>query len=203
MGRELAAFEMSGHGTGAVAVGGQKPTLLRVRGFGRRGMIEPFDLEIREREVVGLAGLLGSGRTEIAKLLFGVVRADQGEASIEEQPASLTPPGVRSPTASPSCGGRKTEGSSMSERPRKCHLASAASKGWVRALSRRQAGGARDHYSRRSARHPARTPSNRSATSPAATSRGADCPLAGEQPRFLSRRADARLDVGARRRSRS
>ncbi len=38
------------------------------------GSIEPFDLELHEGEVVGLAGLLGSGRTEMAQLLFGIDR---------------------------------------------------------------------------------------------------------------------------------
>src|SRR5690606_19709401 len=51
--------------------GRENGTLLRARGLGRAGAIEPFTLAIREGEVVGLAGLLGSGRTEVARLLFG------------------------------------------------------------------------------------------------------------------------------------
>jgi simple sugar transport system ATP-binding protein len=53
-------------------------TLLQAKGLGRTGAIEPFDLELHAGEVVGLAGLLGSGRTEIADLLFGVDRPDSG-----------------------------------------------------------------------------------------------------------------------------
>lgn len=45
--------------------------LIEARGLGRAGAIEPFSLTVHEGEVVGLAGLLGSGRTEIARLLFG------------------------------------------------------------------------------------------------------------------------------------
>jgi len=57
-------------------------TILRARGLGRRRAIEPFDLDIREAEIVGLAGLLGSGRTETARLLFGLDRPDRGGLTI-------------------------------------------------------------------------------------------------------------------------
>lgn len=48
------------------------------RGFGKAGYIAPFDLTLRAGHVVGLAGLLGSGRTETARLVFGAERADSG-----------------------------------------------------------------------------------------------------------------------------
>jgi len=51
-------------------------------GLGRSGSIEPFDLELRAGEVVGLAGLLGSGRTEIAGLLFGIEKPDSGSVTV-------------------------------------------------------------------------------------------------------------------------
>jgi simple sugar transport system ATP-binding protein len=50
--------------------------------FGKSGYLAPFDLELRSGEVVGLAGLLGSGRTETARLVFGVERADFGAATV-------------------------------------------------------------------------------------------------------------------------
>jgi simple sugar transport system ATP-binding protein len=150
MGKELAAFEASGHGTGAAAGAGSKRTLLRVSGFGRRGMIQPFDLEVREGEVVGLAGLLGSGRTEIAKLLFGVERADQGTAMIDDRPAALTSP--RRAIAHRFAflpEDRKTDGivPELSVREN-IILALQASKGWVRALSRRKQDELADQYIR-------------------------------------------------------
>ncbi|MBR0755483.1 sugar ABC transporter ATP-binding protein [Bradyrhizobium jicamae] len=60
--------------------------------FGKRGYIAPFDLELRHGEVVGLAGLLGSGRTETARLVFGAERADSGTASVEGKPIRLHSP---------------------------------------------------------------------------------------------------------------
>lgn len=58
-------------------------TLLDAKGLGRAGSIKPFDLELHAGEVVGLAGLLGSGRTEIAQLLFGVEKADSGSMTMD------------------------------------------------------------------------------------------------------------------------
>ncbi|HTP00907.1 MAG TPA: sugar ABC transporter ATP-binding protein [Anaerolineales bacterium] len=57
--------------------------LVHAQGLGRAGSIEPFDLELHEGEVVGLAGLLGSGRTEIAQLLFGADKPDTGTISMD------------------------------------------------------------------------------------------------------------------------
>ena len=56
--------------------------LLQVRQFGLTGSIQPFDLDLHAGEVVGLAGLLGSGRTETASILFGVEKPDTGSISI-------------------------------------------------------------------------------------------------------------------------
>jgi simple sugar transport system ATP-binding protein len=55
--------------------------LLQAKALGHLGAIEPFDLDLHAGEVVGLAGLLGSGRTEIANLLFGIDKPDTGTLS--------------------------------------------------------------------------------------------------------------------------
>ncbi|MRN53715.1 sugar ABC transporter ATP-binding protein [Paenibacillus monticola] len=53
--------------------------MVKAENLSRKGAIEPFDLSIRKGEVVGLAGLLGSGRTEAARLFFGADKPDSGK----------------------------------------------------------------------------------------------------------------------------
>lgn len=66
--------------------------LLEARGFGRRGLLQPLDVTLRRGEVVGVGGLLGSGRTELARLLFGLERSDSGELTIDGRRAQLDSP---------------------------------------------------------------------------------------------------------------
>ncbi len=63
--------------------------LLDFKGFGRKKSVQPFDLTIHKGEVVGVAGLLGSGRTEMARIMFGADPADQGSVAINGQPAAI------------------------------------------------------------------------------------------------------------------
>lgn len=67
-------------------------TMITASELGRKGAIKPFNLEIRKGEVVGLAGLLGSGRTEIARLLFGVDRPDEGKLVVAESGSTVKSP---------------------------------------------------------------------------------------------------------------
>jgi monosaccharide-transporting ATPase len=60
----------------------QSEALLQAREFGLTGAIRPFDLDLHAGEVVGLAGLLGSGRTETASILFGSEKPDTGSISM-------------------------------------------------------------------------------------------------------------------------
>src|SRR5437879_6917618 len=64
----------------------------RFEDYGKAGYMSPFDLALRHGEVVGLAGLLGSGRTETARLVFGAERADRGRALVDGKPARLQSP---------------------------------------------------------------------------------------------------------------
>jgi simple sugar transport system ATP-binding protein len=58
-------------------------SLVVTTGFGKTGSIENFDMDIKKGEVLGLAGLLGSGRSESAKLIFGIDKADHGVIKIK------------------------------------------------------------------------------------------------------------------------
>ncbi|MCW6994379.1 sugar ABC transporter ATP-binding protein [Escherichia coli] len=62
------------------------------KNYGKKGTIAPFDLEVRPGEIVGLAGLLGSGRTETAEVIFGIKPADSGTALIKGKQQTLRSP---------------------------------------------------------------------------------------------------------------
>jgi monosaccharide-transporting ATPase len=66
--------------------------LLRVKGLGLRGSIAPFDLDLYEGEIMGLAGLLGSGRTEMARLIFGIDNAEHGEIFVKKKKVNINSP---------------------------------------------------------------------------------------------------------------
>jgi monosaccharide-transporting ATPase len=66
--------------------------VLSARGVGRRGAIEPADLDVFDGEVVGLAGLLGSGRSEFARLLCGADGADSGELRVHGRAVRFASP---------------------------------------------------------------------------------------------------------------
>ncbi|NMC81195.1 MAG: sugar ABC transporter ATP-binding protein, partial [Chloroflexi bacterium] len=60
----------------------QAETVLQANELGQTGAIEPFDLDLHAGEVLGLAGLIGSGRTEMANLLFGLETPDSGTLTV-------------------------------------------------------------------------------------------------------------------------
>jgi len=60
-------------------------------GLGRGAALKPCDVELREGEVLGLAGLLGSGRTELARLLFGADTPTSGRISILGRTVRMSP----------------------------------------------------------------------------------------------------------------
>ncbi|WP_017910267.1 ATP-binding cassette domain-containing protein, partial [Xanthomonas sp. SHU 199] len=66
--------------------------LLQAQGLARRGQLQPVDLQLRQGQVLGLAGLLGAGRTELARLLFGLDRADRGRVAIDGRDVALRGP---------------------------------------------------------------------------------------------------------------
>ncbi len=68
------------------------PPVLRATGVGRRGVLEPGDIDVYPGEVVGIAGLLGSGRTELVRLLYGADKADSGTIEIKGEHARFSAP---------------------------------------------------------------------------------------------------------------
>lgn len=76
----------------AASAGGSTSPRFEMRGIGRRGAVLPIDLTLESGRIVGLAGLLGSGRTETARLLFGADRADTGSITVDDVPVKLGSP---------------------------------------------------------------------------------------------------------------
>jgi simple sugar transport system ATP-binding protein len=89
LGREVSAADFTSH---AAPPAGATAPVLEARGLGRVGAVAPLDLMLRAGEVVGLGGLLGSGRTETARLLFGIDAADSGTLAVGGKPARLGSP---------------------------------------------------------------------------------------------------------------
>jgi simple sugar transport system ATP-binding protein len=67
-------------------------TVISVQDLARPPAVHPVDLDVHRGEVVGLAGLLGSGRTELARLLFGADRAAAGRITVNGKATTLRSP---------------------------------------------------------------------------------------------------------------
>jgi simple sugar transport system ATP-binding protein len=108
--------------------------------LGRKGSVAPFSLTIHRGEVVGLAGLLGSGRTEVARLLFGADRADHGQVRVAGEPATIRNPRAAMAHDIAFCSeNRRTEGLVEDLTVREnIVLALQAVRGWARPIPRRR-----------------------------------------------------------------
>jgi len=126
------------------------PLLLSTRNLSRPPAIHPVDLKLRRGEVLGLAGLLGSGRTELARLLFGIDRHTTGQIQISDTPAHISSPrhAIRHGLAF-SSEDRKHEGilPNLSVRENLI-LALQGKRGAARALTRAEQEKLCDHYIR-------------------------------------------------------
>ena len=135
--------------------------------------MNPVDIDVQPGQILGLAGLLGSGRTETARLLFGAERADAGTMTIGGKPAKLHSPRDAVRHGVGYCPeDRKKEGivAELSIREN-IMLALQARRGWWR-LHRPARSSARSPTTTSNASASRRaTPSSRSGCSPAATSR--------------------------------
>jgi ribose transport system ATP-binding protein len=68
------------------------PEMLRVERLGRKGVLSDIDLRLHRGEILALAGLVGSGRTELARAIFGADPIDSGEITIDGRPVRLRRP---------------------------------------------------------------------------------------------------------------
>ncbi len=66
--------------------------ILEVEGLGRDGTLQDIGFSLRPGEVLGIAGLLGSGRTQLAKALFGLLPVDRGEIRLNGKAVALGSP---------------------------------------------------------------------------------------------------------------
>ncbi|MDP9363659.1 MAG: sugar ABC transporter ATP-binding protein [Chloroflexota bacterium] len=66
--------------------------VLRVRGLTRPGVFRDVGFELRRGEILGLFGLVGAGRTEVARVLFGADRVEAGEVEIAGQRVRIDSP---------------------------------------------------------------------------------------------------------------
>ncbi|EPO1893774.1 sugar ABC transporter ATP-binding protein [Pseudomonas aeruginosa] len=71
--------------------------LLRVERLSRRGKVHEVSFEVRAGEIFGISGLIGSGRTELLRLIYGADRADGGQVLLGDPPQRLS---LRSPADS-------------------------------------------------------------------------------------------------------
>ena len=149
IGKDLAVLEELEKGTKREAFdrieGG---AFLSAKGLGRGGSIEPYDLDIHPGEIVGLAGLLGSGRTELVRLLYGADRSDSGSTAIAGHDIKLRSPRLAlNQKIAFASENRKAEGliSDLSVRAN-IVLAMQAERGWVRQIPRRQQDEVADRY---------------------------------------------------------
>ena len=65
---------------------------ISARGLSHTGTVKPFDIDIHKGEVMGIAGLLGSGRSELARAIYGADRANTGTLEVDGKPVKINQP---------------------------------------------------------------------------------------------------------------
>ena len=68
------------------------PLEISARGLSHKGTIKPFDLDIHKGEVIGLTGLLGSGRSELARSIYGADKAQTGTLKVGGKEVKINQP---------------------------------------------------------------------------------------------------------------
>ena len=92
IGKAITQLEPLQRSTRPAEASRKREPLVEVRKLGRAGSIAPIDMTIGKGEIVGLAGLLGSGRTETARLLFGIDKPQTGDLLLEGRKVAFRSP---------------------------------------------------------------------------------------------------------------
>lgn len=124
------------------------PIVYEAKQLGRKGAIEPVDIVLRKGEVLGVAGLLGSGRTELARLMYGADRPETGEVSVQGEKVEIsTPAAALRYKIALSSENRRDEGIIRDLSVRENILLALQSKrGWARPVPRSEATETVGHY---------------------------------------------------------
>lgn len=85
---DLAAIKKEGEGEAKK----KAEVLISAKGLGHKGTIRPFNLDLHKGEVIGLTGLLGSGRSELARSIYGADKADSGELFVNGKKVTINAP---------------------------------------------------------------------------------------------------------------
>ena len=85
---DLAAIKKEGEGEAKK----KADVLISAKGLGHKGTIRPFNLDLHKGEVIGLTGLLGSGRSELARSIYGADKADSGELFVNGKKVTINAP---------------------------------------------------------------------------------------------------------------
>ncbi len=85
VGREIEQFFPSVHSNPGAEV-------LRLESIKQAGKLQNINLSLRKGEIVGLTGLVGAGRTELARVIFGAEQPDSGRMLLEGKPVSFRSP---------------------------------------------------------------------------------------------------------------
>ncbi|SOC47356.1 monosaccharide ABC transporter ATP-binding protein (CUT2 family) [Rhizobium subbaraonis] len=88
VGRDLSSFYKKEHRQ----VTGERAAVLSARNVGDGVKVHACSFDVRSGEVLGVAGLVGSGRTELARLVYGADRKTSGEISLNGKPLAITSP---------------------------------------------------------------------------------------------------------------
>jgi simple sugar transport system ATP-binding protein len=148
IGKDLDALKSLGGNRRTTPRDTDEEAFLSASGISRAGAVHATDLDIRPGEVVGFAGLLGSGRTELARLLYGADRSESGQITIKGRKADLSSPSAAlSQRIAFSTENRRDEGiiGDLTIRENMI-LAVQAKRGWARPMPRKEQDAIVDKY---------------------------------------------------------